>query len=469
MNPNDPTNQPQPNQPQDAQGELFAPRFNIPPRVDGKSPQPPVSSQPWQPPIDAATPHTGTAFPWNSTPAAQPHPAQPASPASNERYQLPLPPASPGAPAGNLPQYGGQMAELPPLNSMAAPENTTGKKTPRTQKSLMKLLFGGLIALAFLAFIGAAILVVVESSGKQKGTANQTYTIKYNTDQVKKLAANNKPLSTAQLKGLNAADTFYSAFRTASQQPVVHTAWDVFYTKNQKDDRADQYSLYGVTLDYRNKQFAYDEDDYSNIGIIQYRCIGEKQYIFDGSKLSDASAAWQPASDSSSCALDSVAIRTNDGMNTGNLSATQSNAFVQQLNKSGAVKVNGMQLVTQKNAQYIKVSVNVTPQKQGSGVYWGMQNFMEAFNATGLNATKQPYTYFGASGEGASLDYYINPATMLPAYSVATSTPAYNAGGNPVTPKTWSHKFIEYQFPGTVAAQNLNDHSLVAFTTWADH
>lgn len=358
------------------------------------------------------------------------------------------------------------MAELPPLNSETTPgQHIATGKSGKLPKSFIKVLLGGLIVLALLTLIGAAILVAMKSSNKSRPGQ---HTIRYNADQIKKLAASQQ-LNAAQLKKINATDTFYSAFRSASQQPVVRTLWDVFYTQNQKDERADQYSLYGVAMNYRTKQYTYAEDDHSNIGTIQYRCIGNEQYIYNGSTLSDASASWQPASDSGSCAFSSVATRVNDGMNTGNLNATQSDTLVQQLNKSGAVKIGGMQLVTQKNAQYIKLSVVITPQKQSSGVYWGMQNFMAAFNATGLNAAKQPYTYFGASGEGLSLDYYINPATMLPSYSVATSAPAYDANGKPAAPKTWSHKFVEYQFPGSLAIQNLNDHNLITFTTWSDN
>lgn len=468
--------------------QLFAPRFNIPNQNIGGVPgavsqqsqqnqsqtpiQPtPVSPAQQQSPVNSQQ-RTGAAYPWAPTPANESHPAQPASPTSTERFPLPPPAATAQTPAGNMPQYGGQMAELPPLAAGINPQQPSGGQMPKAKKpkkSLMKLLFGTLIALAFLALVGAAILVVLQSSKqKTKTTSTVIKTVTYTTDQVKKLTAS-KQLTATALQKVDATNTFYSAFRTASQQPVAQTMWDVYYTKNKKDVRGDQYNLYGVTTDYRTKVYNYDEDDYSNIGIIQTRCLADKQYIFNGSKLSGASASWQQASDSTNCSLASVATRMNDGMNTGGLTAEQSNTFIQQLNKTGSVKVNSMSLTTQKGAQYIKFDVSVTPKLKTKGVYWGMQNFMAAFQATGLNAAKYPYTYFGASGDGMSLQYYVDPGTMLPVYAAAVSTPALNAAGNTVTPTSYSHRFIEYAFPGSVPATNLNDHNLITFTTWPDH
>lgn len=468
--------------------QLFAPRFSVPnantppnaapPAQNGTNGQNismPSNSMSGQG-LPGNAPRTASTYPWAPTPANQPHPAQPASPVSNEHFPPPPPPINPHATEGSLPQYGGQMAELPPLAVSVNPQLPAPQVAqsplgtpPKPKKSKMKLLFGSLIALAFLALVGAAILVVLESSNKKDTTTKTTpKAVTYTTDQVKKLAAS-KQLTAAELKKLDSTNTFYSAFRTAAQQSTVQTTWDVYYTKGQKDARADQYSLYSVAVDYRNKAYTYDEDDYSNIGTIQTRCLGNKQYIYNASKLSDAEASWQQASDSTNCSLSSVATRMNDGMNTGGLDAKQSDTFVQQLNKTGVLKVTGMSLATQKDAQYIKFDVTVTPQPKTTGVYWGVQNFMAAFESTGLNPAKYPYTYFGASGEGMQLSYYVNPATMLPVYSTSVSTPAFNAKGKAVAPASWSHRFVEYQFPSEVAKANLENHDLLAFKLWADH
>lgn len=430
-------------------------------------PMPQQPSSPSSPQPSGANYRTGSSFPWAPTPETQPHPAQPASPASNERMHVAPPPATPQTRPGSLPQYGGQMAELPPLAQPTSPQQA--QPHAKSNRSLMKLLFGGLIALAFVALMGAAILVVLQSRQKKPATTQKAIAaITYNAEEVKKQAAA-KQLNVAALQKMDKTSTFYSAFRTAAQAPVVQTSWDVYYTKNQKDSRGEQYNLYSVGMDYRSKKYTYDEDDFSNIGVIQSRCIDAKQYIFNASKLSTAKASWQAASDSTSCSLSSVATRVNDGMNTGGLDSKQSDAFVQQLNKSGALSVNSANLVTQKGASYIKFDITVTPQKKTAGVYWGMQNFMQAFQATGLNAGKYPYTYFGASGEGAHVQYYVDPATMLPVYSTAISAPAYDANGKPVSPSSWSHRFVEYRFPTALDKPGLENHDMLAFSAWPDH
>jgi hypothetical protein len=156
----------------------------------------------------------------------------------------------------------------------------------------------------------------------------------------------------------------------------------------------------------------------------------------------------------------------NDGANAGGLTDAQANTFLSKLKGYGVVKVNNLALVTNNSKQYIKVDLNITPQKAGN-TYWGMQNLMNAFLATGLNPSKQPYTFFGAGTEGAHIAYYFNASTQLPVYSVAESTPALTAAGTEQTTTTWSHRYIEYSFPTGVTDQTLNDTTPIGFDSWS--
>jgi hypothetical protein len=404
-----------------------------------------------------------------ASPFTQPHEhhpaAQPQSPQSQQWQQPPAPqpwnvPQSPNQPIAPTQQYGGQMPELPQLSHNAG-------NSPLSPQQKKQRLF---------AWVGVALLVIVpaiilgamvwskasqDSANKKQAQANAAIT--YNTDAIAALATGT--ITNDQVSGLDKTATFYTIFKKAATQQIVHTKWDEYYTAQKADQRGDQYTMYDTAIDYQSKKFSYNENAYSNLGIFQTRCIGDKQYNFNGTKIATGSV-WDAASDSTDCQLSTVAMHLNDGANAGGLTDAQANTFLSKLKGYGVVKVNNLALVTNNSKQYIKVDLNITPQKAGN-TYWGMQNLMNAFLATGLNPSKQPYTFFGAGTEGAHIAYYFNASTQLPVYSVAESTPALTAAGTEQTTTTWSHRYIEYSFPTGVTDQTLNDTTPIGFDSWS--
>ena len=314
--------------------------------------------------------------------------------------------------------------------------------------------------------IGLTFWAKSSSDNKQAKINQATAKVTYNSAELQQLAKGK--VTDAQVAKLDKTATFYTMLKAAAVKPVINTKWDVYFTGGQTDKRGDQYTFYDTTIDYRDKSYSYSENAYSNLGVFQTRCIGDKQYNFNDSKMVSG-PTWQASSDSTDCALSTVVMHLNDGLNAGGLTSDQADTFLGKLQQSGVLKVNSLALTTNKDKQYLKVDANITPQDQGNGVYWGMQRFMNAFQATGLDASKQPYTFFGASGEGAHVVYYIDAATQLPVYSVIESTPSYDKFGKPQVTTTWSHRFVEYAYPEKVLAGNLNDHAPITFTNWPDH
>ena len=394
----------------------------------------------------------------STTPPVAPVPQQQAP---QSWPSTPMPPThQTQAPLVPTQQYGGPMAELPPI----APPGQTITPEAKKQRKIFWIIIAALVILPALS-IGAYFGIKMAQDSDQKKVIEQQEKLNYNTEALQSIAK--APLTEAGVSKLDKAATFYTVFKQAAVKPVVQTKWSVYYTGAENDPRADQYALYDTAIDYASKKYSYSENSYSNLGLYQIRCIGDKQYNYNDSKLT-TSPSWQPASDSTDCKLNTVTMHLNDGMNAGGLTSDQADTFIRKIQRYGMVKVNNISLATNKDKQYIKLDVNVTPQKQGS-IYWGMQLFMNAFQATGLNPEKQPYTFFGAGGEGAHIQYYIDATTQLPVYAKFDSTAALNNSGKAQLTTNWSHRAVEYAFPANVTDQNLDSATPITFTAWPDH
>lgn len=439
-------------------------------------------------------PNMTHAFPWRNPDDAQASPAQPGVPpvapsaspspspsqqpmtASPEQPQwvpptTAMPPASSPRPPqpspGTLPQFGGPMAELPPLvGEVPQPTHHHKKK-----KSLRQwLIIAGITAFAIL-FLGLIVAIVLSLSNSKKQEQQKTATItpvSYNAEAIKKTVNADGTIATGAALALNKTSTFYTVFKQAAMQPVVHTKWDVYYTAEKNAKRTDQYTMFDVAVDYRTKTYSYSDDAYSNIGVLKTRCIDDQQYTYNGSKLA-AVAGWQPASDSTTCKLSVVATRMSDGVNTGGLTEKQADTFVKAINQSQSVSVSDLKIVEKNGKRYLRLAVQVTPKMQASKIYWGMQNFLDAFQATGVSSDKHPYTYFGPANAGMKMDYWIDPATLLPVYATMDVTEGVNEAGMKVTPETWSQRAVEYDFPKEVAKPTLDDANPITFTTWPEY
>lgn len=450
-------------------------------------PYQPKADEP-QPAAPSNTPNTQSdPYAWqhalnpNAAPAPQPqhaeHPELPPVPPAPQTHSQPAsqpqstwaPPAAPpqrppavhnGDQLNMTQQYGGKMAELPPL---AAPE--TLSKPAKKQRLVLWAIVAALVILPAIG-IGVYFLTSLSSDSNKQATNQQLEKVSYNKDAIAALAK--QPLTQEAVDKLDKESTFYTVFKAAAVQPTVQTKWDVYYTDKEDSKRGDQYTLYDTTIDYKSKKYSYAENTYSNLGVYQTRCIGDKQYNYNDSKLT-TSPAWQPAGDSTDCKLNTVTMHTSDGVNAGGLSSSQADTFIRKIKGYNIVKVTGLSVATNQDKQYIKVDAEVIPQKQSDNIRWGMQLLMNAFQATGVDSEKHPYTFFGAGREGAKISYYIDAATQLPAYAVMHGTAPLNADGKPELVQSYSHRYIEYAYPEAVVEQNLTDNKLINFTAWPDH
>lgn len=428
-------------------------------------PQPEESGLEQAQPAQAPSPDAQKPAEPNTAPVYMP-PAAQALP-TPQPQQMPRPfgqsPNNQNQPQGKPQQFGGPMAELPPL---AQPNNTNPAAKPPKKRNIMRWVWIALIALIVLPAIGLAIyfvMTVMNDNSKKEATQEQEK-LSYNLQDLQEVG---KAPTADNVKALDKTTSFYTVFKNTAAQSVVQTKWNVYYTEKQDDPRADQYTMYDTTINYKTKQFAYTENTASNLGVYQTRCLDQKQYNYNDSKLTTA-PTWQLASDSTDCQFSVAALHFNDGVNTGGLNSNQADDFIRKIKSGADLKVNSLALETYKEKPYLKFEVTVTPKQQADGTYIGMQAFMNAFQATGLDPKAYPYNYFGAGGEGMKMTYYVDPVTQLPVHAVIDSTAAFNAAGQPVEPKAWTHRFIEYVFPKDVVQPTLNDHAPITFTTWPD-
>lgn len=454
--------------------------------------QPPIQPKPWHVPQPQEQPvqheHTHGLFEPSVPPRPLQQPVQPVAPhAPNPQRPLeqsiPLdtsavPPQAaqsqptswmPPAQSDNQPvqpAYGGKMAELPPLANSDPSQRVLANGDSKKQR----LILWGIIALLVLIpaiILGIWFMTARSNDAQKQQKTQQQEKLSYNLDALKTLGAN-PTITEADVAKLNKTDTFYTVLKQAAQKQIVQTKWDVFYTSQKDEARGDKYTMYDTAIDYTSKKYTYDENTYSNLGIFQTRCIDKKQYNFNATTLT-TSPSWQPATDSTNCDLNVVTMHLNDGLNTGGLTAEQADSFIRKIRGQGMLEVNNVSLATNKDKKYLKVDATVTLKDQGKNVYAGMQLFMNAFQATGLNADKHPYTYFGAGSEGATIQYYVDLSTQLPVYAVMKSTPAFDKSGKPQVSTNWSHRYIEYAFPDKLTEPTLDTHVPIKFSAWPDH
>ena len=457
--------------------------------------QPPIHSQPWHVPQPQEEPAQHEHTPGLFEPSVPSHPTQAPIPAPITAPNIPngqprpleqsipldtstmpaqaapshpMPWAPPVQSDNQSPQpaYGGKMAELPPLASNDSSQRILGNGDGKKQR----LILWGIIALLVLVpaiILGIWFMTARSNDADKQQTTQQQEKLSYNLEALQTLGAN-PALAEADVAKLNKTDTFYTVLKQAAQKQIVQTKWDVFYTAQKDEPRGDKYTMYDTAIDYASKKYTYDENTYSNLGIFQTRCIDKKQYNFNATSLT-TSPSWQPASDSTNCDLNVATMHLNDGLNTGGLTSEQADTFIRKIRGQGMLEVNNVSLATNKDKKYLKVDATITPKAQGKDLYAGMQLLMNAFQATGLDADKHPYTYFGAGGEGATIQYYVDLSTQLPVYAVMSSIPAFDKSGKPQVSTSWSHRYIEYAFPDKLTEPTLDTHVPIKFTAWPDH
>lgn len=220
-------------------------------------------------------------------------------------------------------------------------------------------------------------------------------------------------LSAADVQAINKSDAFYAYLKQAAQQRGMILTKDYYFID---DDGEKDTALSRVGVDYQTKSIVLAIDTPFMDSRDRLRCYDGKQDSYNS-----IIKKWSNDIPPTNCSESRLYNVATDGFNAGGLTESQAETFVSYLkNKSGLIDVKSLELADHKGTQYLHFSATLNP-IQTKGSYLGAQWLMFAFKETGLDPFEYPYGYAGAGEEGFDLEYYVDPATSLPAYSELTS------------------------------------------------
>ncbi|HJQ09008.1 MAG TPA: hypothetical protein VJ836_06015 [Candidatus Saccharimonadales bacterium] len=264
------------------------------------------------------------------------------------------------------------------------------------------------------------------------------------------VTSGDKPVE--QIAQLPASETFYEYFQNAAQQQKVAITKHVMLADSPADEPHEVY--YSKShFDYQSKRYVYAEDILNGDRRDKARCNNDKQY----DKLS-IEKEWREQMGNNplgTCMPQLRNLAINDGLNTGGLTKEQSQTFVKELQKrKGLITVQHVKQAEHKGKRYLRYSVDIKPipfkdPATGRTFYDGATYLEWAFDETGLDEEKHPYTVVGASANGIHLEYYVDPKTRLPVYSEAHPLPGKDSEGKDKPISTYYRHRITYQFGST--------------------
>jgi hypothetical protein len=363
---------------------------------------------------------------------ATPLPGQSVSPTTP--YQsAPQQPYTPPQPQTQQPnQYAQQMPTMPPQQQFAA------YQTPAPKKSKRLLII--IIAIVLLAVIAGGAMLLLNKKKPQSSATNTGSTgssNSYASGENSALAALKQ--NGSSLASINAADLFYAAFRNAAEQPIVTTMTNNYWTPQlngapikSSSSNIDFVSQAGY--DYKKNQFAFQ----ANLSGDIERCVDGVEY----NASTDGLLSWTKSGLNGDCQPATTTATINDGLNTGGLSTTQAQTFVDAIrNIQGLVNVTKASSVTVQGKSYVRldVTVNAKTDCYTNSVPSGIGCFGVAFGYLKLPKT-WPYVTQASIVSGAQIAYFVDPTTQLPVYAQLAFTPVTATQG------FWSNQQVEYSF-----------------------
>jgi len=298
---------------------------------------------------------------------------------------------------------------------------------------------------------------------------------------VQKSIQTNGKLINADLQAIDKTNLFLAGMYSTSRQPIQH-----LISSHDSLDSAkglggkEQYPkhVFDATFNYSSKELnlthqvlavAHDPTLSFN------RCVDGQQYSFYDIKVR-SNVTWQSDDNENDyCDVSKPGSRLgiNDGLNSGGLTQDQADNFIQSIfSQTGLVQVGDVSLATRDSRQYIKIKARITPVKKiidGKASYHGTQALMWAFNETGLDPLKHPYSVYGINSAGMNIIEYLDPATMLPAYAeYAKDTGLEDNGKARATSvdNMYDLHRVQYDFGGSVARGSVDTTPTSILLSW---
>lgn len=335
------------------------------------------------------------------------------------------------------------------------------QKQPKGTRKKLIIVIALLVAIIIIA--GGAYFLLKQSSPNSSSNTSGVSSDKMSS-QLQLLASKGGKLQSGDLSSLDKTQLFYAVFKNAAEQNVVSITSDHYEGADPTDQATRKYEyLHQTTFDYKSKALAAETQDATNT--YNERCVNGKNYTYDSTN------GWQLNTGSTESCADPNSYNTNigDGIDTGGLTATQAQAFIDGITSfSGLVTVDSMTYVTHDNAPYIRLTATVHPVSTTSLGYLGVGLFETAFDKTGLSTATWPFQTIGTLATGAKLIYYVNPATQLPAYSQIGLTYHLDDSGKQIANSIYDFQDSQYAFGGSVQPLSLTGAPGAVKLSWSE-
>ncbi|WP_220449048.1 hypothetical protein, partial [Nonomuraea mesophila] len=255
-------------------------------------------------------------------------------------------------------------------------------------------------------------------------------------------------LTAEDVGSLDPTALFYAGFGKMVTQPVVHLTQESYTEEAEYREGKPRY-VWESGFDYRSKKFrmvwgSADADDPVTV------CRDGAGYGYSY-KLK----RWDgPEPGASFCRLQGAYRHIADGISTGGMTQAQADAWIKELQTGykGFVRPGELRLAEVEGKQYLRLVVDYTPVKRADDMYYGGQSLMWSFKKSGLNPQTHPYSYTGGMGSGFHAVYYLDPGSLLTAYSEVEVTPTLGKDGRPREEGDFRKVRVQYHHPGRLPA-----------------
>jgi hypothetical protein len=325
------------------------------------------------------------------------YPRQTSDQSSEQPMSGSTPPVAPPPPQ---PIGGGENLSQPqdtsnyqsPSQLISPIQSTAGQPQPTDSGSMPVMKRGGmgkwLLLLVIIVVVIGVIFVIMSMLKKGNTSPSAATGSSYQsaeTAQLNTLSQKGGSLSASDVASLNATDLFYAVFRRAAEQQSFTTEQDFYETQNENDVPSTTGEVVQLGYNYKTKAYAYQDSKGGASNFTLNRCIGSKDYAYQVIGSSVFPWTHAPTSDTN-CSPTTVAAIVNDGLNTGGLTDTQAQTFVDAIrNTKGLVTVKKASLASQQGKNYLRFDVTINQLGTGSNMQ-GIGYVEKAFASLGIDS-----------------------------------------------------------------------------------
>jgi len=369
---------------------------------------------------------------------------------------------------------------------------------PKPQRRGLWITLAGVVVLA----VTAAIVIPIATSGDSRSGDSQAegsigseagqkdlgsgsvsdparYYVKVPAGETKQYSADVPGLSLGpeitdeQLSTVDPRQLLWAVLTRQGQKQVTDTIDRRFSTPHDYDlTYPSNFLTTHSVIDWRTRQFAddsidIDKDDKVKLEMLS-RCVGSAQGAPQSAVFHGANAAfgwpdrWEHQASPDMLCKDRLKpgkevanSGVTDGLAPAGLSTEDMNKFLSYVDHvPGLIEAAKPAAVTGKDGKkYVRLDVKLVPQDAGVGIRVGVAFLNAAFAQTGKSPFDFPYSINIGNGQGFQRRYFLDPATLLPVYSVTRTSKPLGEDGRPdtsgrATPDAYT--IYEYAWPDAI-------------------